>query len=156
MLWSANNERTKNQKTNRTMKKYIRSVVLICALNGVGVWADNSCATRIISPEFGPWPSRPSFLIGPNIIPTSTYCLRTRNDQFCAGPNGAAGWTGYYCQDGPKRHHTERTVDSVLTVHQPCPHARKEIVKLGDRPTKRLSNNPCSDYSPGFVWPSFQ
>ena len=132
------------------MKKYIRSVVLICALNGVGVMADNSCATRIISPEFGPWIQNIKWW---RMTASSIYCDRTRADQSCAGPNGAAGWTGYYCQDGPVRHHLERTISSILTINNPCPHAGIRIVELNHRPTKRLSNNPCSDYSPGFVWP---
>jgi hypothetical protein len=164
VLWSANNERTKNQKTNRTMKKYIRSVVLICALNGVRVWAEAPCATKINSPEFGPWPAQDR-LEYPNqmsLIPDKAVCQRSRGYQSCSNPDGAVGWTGYYCNDGPQRHHLETTVMDLYDVafngaiRLPCPHSSKTVIIGARGPTKRLSNNPCSYYSPGFVWPSFR
>ncbi len=130
------------------MKKYIRSVVLICALNGVGVWADNfyskPCATKIIDSEFGGWV--PAFGDGPD------WCRRDRSQQTCAGPDGAVGWTGYYCNDGPKRHHYEgKSLSLVRRKNDPWVGGMncQEPASVTFRdfyPTKVLSKNPCSFY----------
>ncbi len=132
------------------MKKYIRYVVLVCALNGVGVWAEAPCARKINSPEFGPWPAydhRES---------DNAVCERYRDSQSCIGRDGAVGWTGYYCNNGPQRHHREVTFIPLFKIFGngalslPCPHASQTVVNLLDRPTKVLSKDPCSDYNPGW------
>jgi hypothetical protein len=139
------------------MKKYIRSVVLICALNGVGVWAEDQCAFKIISPEFGDWPSRstmtePQYLeingLPLSITIRANKCILYRSYQTCAGPyDGAIGFTGYYCYNGPKRHHMERTDGKEGAPAEPCPHTGRVIVKSHFGPTKVLSKNPCTYYN---------
>jgi hypothetical protein len=125
------------------MRKYIRSVVLICALNGVGVWADNfyskPCATRVISPDYGNWPA----------LSTTwrNYCKRTRDSEICSGPVGAVGWTGYYCNDSAKRDHEERTEGALFQGGVACPHAETTIFRSDFKPTKLLSKDPCSFYN---------
>ncbi len=126
------------------MKKYIRSVLLVCALNGVGVWAEPQCATKIIDSEFGGW--KPTFGDGPD------RCRRDRSQQTCAGPyDGAVGFSGYYCNDGPKRHHGERKNpsykkgswwESGLNCQD-----RASVTFHDFYPTKILSKNPCSYYN---------
>ena len=128
------------------MKKYIRSVVLICALNGVGVWAEDQCAFKIISPEFGPWPAmsntRGSFGC---VTAGVNSCVKSRDYQTC-GRGDSVGWNGYYCYNGPDRHHVETTTGVQWGASVPCPHPRKIPVESQFRPTKVLSKNPCSYY----------
>jgi hypothetical protein len=117
------------------MKKYIRSVVLICALNGVRVWAEAPCARKINSPEFSGW------------VPTfnGPTCRRDRGQQECAGSDGAVGWIGYYCNDGPKRHHMEMKQFSLLFPYD-C-QAAAPVSRHYFYATKVLSKNPCSYYN---------
>ena len=133
------------------MKKYIRYVVLVCALNGVGVWAEPPCATKIISPEFGDWPAKESladyFLFEPlPFLPSLSTCVRSRDYQTC-GRGDSAGSTGYYCNNGPIRHHKESTSGILMGQLQPCPHAGEARVKSNKGPTKVLSKDPCSYYN---------
>jgi hypothetical protein len=133
------------------MKKYIRSVVLICALNGVGVWAEAPCATKIIDPDFGPWPAKESladyFLFEPRpFLPSLTTCVRSRDRQTC-GRGDSVGSTGYYCNNGPKRHHKESTSGILVGQLQPCPHPGKTPVNSELWPTKVLSKEPCVYYN---------
>jgi hypothetical protein len=140
------------------MKKYIRCVVLVCALNGVGVWAEPPCAFKIISPEFGAWPAKSTTvekklldIMGLPLvvnIPVN-YCVRARDSQKC-GRGDSDGWNGYYCNNGPDRHHFERTDGKVGFPPEPCPNKGSTIVPYLDGPTKVLSKNPCSHYSPGW------
>ncbi len=129
------------------MRKYIRSVVLICALNGVGVWAEAPCAFKIIDPDFGPWPAQSTgteYYQG--VGHAANYCEKSRGYQTCARGD-SVGWNGYYCNNGPDRHHKERTDGKQWGPLGPCPHAGRAIVKSAYGPTKLLSKNPCSYYN---------
>ncbi len=142
------------------MKKYIRSVVLICALNGVGVWAEAPCARTINSPEFGPWPAKSSgygvynMLMGADpgeylpVILVANKCQRSRGYETCEGREPSIGWTGYYCYNGANRHHTERTQGRIGGKPESCPNVGATVEKDDDGPTKVLSmNRPCTYYN---------
>jgi len=140
------------------MKKYIRSAVLVCALNGVGVWAEDQCAHKIISPDFGPWPAMSS---GWTVIPSpgadpqeslpiivfANSCIRSRDYETCEGREPSRGWTGYYCNNGPDRHRKERTQGRLGRKPETCPNVDATVEKYAKGPTKVLSKNPCSYYS---------
>ena len=123
------------------MRRHISAVVLVCALNGVGVWAGDECATKINDPTWDPW-SQEFLEKTAGAEPLLKACERSRYLQSCKGPDGAAGFTGYYCQRGPDRHHTERTYEGLWAAPSSCPHPGKTRVNLRMGPTKVLSMNP--------------
>lgn len=99
-----------------------------------------TCATRVIVPPWGAWPATSDW---------ANNCKRTRAQEQCAGPDGASGWTGHYCVNGPNKHHEEMTAGPLFGAPAiPCPHVATTVLTADFRATKSVGTVPCVYYSP--------
>jgi hypothetical protein len=86
-------------------------------------------------------------LNSPPIIVFANSCVRSRDYQTCGGGD-SVGWNGYYCNDGPVRHHKERTQGKLGGRPQSCPNVGATVEKNANGLTKILSKDrPCTYYN---------